>query len=469
MKNLKSIVAVLAVSSAITVVPHIDPAMATVVNMDHFAVYKNGNLYFHDPFSDDLPPPSTSATYSNNSPVSTSTRGTFTETLGTVEMGGAGSLGEPFFPTAALNTGSTIFTGQELARRHRVRFNTNSSNNPANIGSGLKNDDDITIMGLFDLSQPDSGSTNYGIGFSDFSGGNLNAGDDLFRLRVIKTSTSGNQIVSFSEFDSTSGASVITPIGSDLTDFNNQQILLRLRTDGRTNPTSNAVFADYAYVNGGVDITSGPTPAGLTFYSLGQVNGFSNELFTRAEYSFLQRVDELNFGALTAGSPTSISQEVTVGTGLSEINVSFNYRFETTTGSFEVFLDGVQVGTTILAPGIFDPAFTSVMLTIDDPTTLLALEGITTDLMFTVDGSPGSKILIDNILVEGVAGFQGGNFEGDGIGEFWTVTTDPNSTSGLGGAGILTIVAAPEPSTLAVFVFGLAGLGLMRRRKRMAA
>jgi len=152
---------------------------------------------------------------------------------------------------------------------------------------------------------------------------------------------------------------------------------------------------------------------------------------------------------LVTGSPTSISQSVAIPSTL--FNLSFNYLFETTTGTLEARL-GNEVLASLIAPSSLATEFTSFSTLIDQPDLLGSLG----DLEFIIDGVSGSSVLIDNISLPGL---NNGDFEsGDLSG--WLVNASPD-----GSAGVVT-VSVPEPQTgLILFV----GLALLVQRRPISA
>ena len=99
--------------------------------------------------------------------------------------------------------------------------------------------------------------------------------------------------------------------------------------------------------------------------------------------------------SLTTGSPAGVSQEIDTPT--KSFNVDFDYIFTTTTGYFEVFLNGTLIGTRLDAPTTIGNDFFHASFKVDSPSLL----GLTTSLSFMFDGPTGSNILIDNISFPG--------------------------------------------------------------------
>ncbi len=403
----------------------------TVVNVDQFVVMKNGTVFLNDPFSDSQPPPQSEAT------TSYFTRGDFGAGCPPdlcADVGGKTTMnsdnGLPTISNTVLSTGRTIFAG-DLTRNHRATFTSNRNN--SNLVAGLKIDDDIEVLGLFDLVEPNRGSTNYGIGFSDFGpGGVISGRNDRLRLSVLKGTSDLQTRISFFRFErgaGPGGADLVTPIARSgvLTpaDLSNSQILLRLRTPAN----DNTVTAEFAFVNSPIDISDATAVNALSFTTFpNTATIFDGENFTLAEFRLLQRVTDFALAELTSGSPTSISQ--TVDTGATPFDLSFNFRFETTTGELTVTLDGTVLGA-IMAPGTLTRAFQNAKFLVDG--SLLNQTGL--ELKFEIDGPAGSTVVLDNILFPGISN---GNFA---TGDFtdWTVMT-----TGTGSAGVLVIENVEE-------------------------
>ncbi len=404
----------------------------TVVNVDQFVVMKNDSVFLNDPFSDSQPPPQSEATFPGGSSASYTATGDFGAGCPPdlcADVGGKTTMnsdnGRPTISNTVLSTGRTIFAG-DLTRIHRATFRTNRDN--SNLMSGLKIVDEIEVLGLFDLVEPNRGTTNYGIGFSDIGPGGVILGrSDRLRLSVLKGSSDLQTRINFFRFErgaGPGGADLVTPIARSgvLTpaDLSNSQILLRLRTPAN----DNTVTAEFVFVNSPIDISDATAVNALSFTTLGATATiFDGENFTRAEFRLLQRITDFALAELTSGSPTSISQ--TVDTGATPFDLSFNFRFETTTGELTVTLDGTLLGT-IMAPGTLTSAFQNAKFLVDG--SLLNQTGL--ELKFEIDGPAGSTVVLDNILFPGISN---GNFA---TGDFtdWTV-----ATTGTGSAGVLVI------------------------------
>jgi len=234
--------------------------------MDNFKVTKNpgpmnpAGSFFEDPFSDGLAPPN-SPPFANLTPHSYFVNGSFEETAGKLILDSdnaapAISVGtpDPFIGTFALVL---------------------SNINPAELDRGLKNDDNFTVEGLFDLIIPDDFREVYGIRLNDrHVGGNGTPpdqlGDDLIEL-VVRKGQDGVVRVQLRELDivndqtiNIGGVVLAPPPGAD-------QIMLRL-----THSTSNvgALVASFDYLAGGTVIGS------TTLSAIGRIFGTETPGFT---------------------------------------------------------------------------------------------------------------------------------------------------------------------------------------------
>ncbi len=158
--------------------------------IDNFNVVKNGGNFYTDPFSSGGPPPS-APNFNPTTPTSYFVTGTFGETGGRAAMDASGS-------TAIIGVGTPDpFVGQGAI------LNTNID--PTNFASGLKNDDDFTVLGRFDLSLPGDRREAYGIRLSDRLVGGTGtppdqAGDDVIDL-VVRRGLDGVVRVALVEVD----------------------------------------------------------------------------------------------------------------------------------------------------------------------------------------------------------------------------------------------------------------------------
>lgn len=406
----------------------------TVVNVDQFVVIKNGIVNVDDPFSDSVPPPQTEATFPGGGPATYFARGVFgtgcnpnasSPTTTCTDIGGKttmdSDIGSPSIRNLFSSTGLQIFAN-DLTRNHAARFLTNRSNDPVDLGRGLKTDDDIEVLGLFDLVAPVRGTTNYGLGLDDFISGAFLGRNDALRLSVIRRTFNLDTVVSFFRFEQgagPNGADLVTNIARSApftaAEFSNAQILLRLTTPAN----DNTVTAQYAFVNSPIDITDTAAVSALTFVTLPNTDTiFDGELWTRARIRLVQRVTDLAGVELTGGPTTSIAQDV--DTGATPVDLIFNYRFETPAGVLTVSLDGTVLGT-IVAPDPVTSTFETARLPVDG--SLLGMTGL--ELKFEITGATPSTVKIDNILFPGLSN---GNFATGDLSN-WTVVAPGTGTA----------------------------------------
>ena len=178
--------------------------------------------------------------------------------------------------------------------------------------------------------------------------------------------------------------------------------------------------------------------------ALGTVSRSSNWLGWQAQ----EGAAEGTWLELTTGSPAGVSQ--TVNTSDIPFTVEFDYRFTTATGFFDVLLDGIAIGTRLVASAPGSDEFMHAVFEVED-TGLLGLTGVS--LLFLLDGPTGSNILIDNIIFPGLLN---GDFE-NGL-ALWTPE----------GQGIVAASPVPEPSTMILVAGGLAGLFWVGRKRKVA-
>ena len=263
----------------LALIPFRSSAQASPVFIDDFSVTRNGALIFDDPFSDGVPPPS-APTFTNGVPASYFVSGTLNESGGKVRLD---------------TVGAAIVPGIGIAQNfffERALLLTNI--NPADLTLGLKNDDTLSVRGLFDLTVPTKNFEFYGVVLNDATG--PDTGNDLLHVGV-RRGGDGVDRVQFFRIDDV--ADIVSFFGGFLLDPAHGQILLDLT---RLSTGSDAITASFAYVDGGV---VGPF---TTFGTTADI--FRGENFTRAEFNFFTPVPEpaslILFGvglvALAAGS-----------------------------------------------------------------------------------------------------------------------------------------------------------------------
>jgi VCBS repeat-containing protein len=209
-------------------------------SMDSLNVIKNGFTIFADGFDDGTPPPSVPA---GSGPPSYAVNGTYGEADGRLVIDSSGAV-----QTVGVGTSDPL-VGQ---------FATLLTNiDPANLAQGLRNDDDFTVAGRFDLILPDSPREAYGIRLTDrLIGGNGitpdQPGDDAIEL-VVRRGLGGTVIIQLRELDF--AANTVTtidtivlaaPEGAD-------QIELRLTHDA---DNVGVVEASFDYLSDGVVIAT---------------------------------------------------------------------------------------------------------------------------------------------------------------------------------------------------------------------
>ena len=141
--------------------------------------------------------------------------------------------------------------------------------------------------------------------------------------------------------------------------------------------------------------------------------------------------------SLTTGSPAGALQ--TVVTPNEAFNVEFDYKFTTDTGSLEVFLADVLIGTQLEAAAIDGDEFLHAVFEVEDES-LLGLSVVS--LLFQLDGPTGSNVLIDNIMFPGLLN---GDFE-EGL-NLWSPQ----------GEGSVSTSAVPVPAAVWLLGSGLSG------------
>ncbi|WP_440997882.1 fibronectin type III domain-containing protein [Arhodomonas sp. SL1] len=151
--------------------------------------------------------------------------------------------------------------------------------------------------------------------------------------------------------------------------------------------------------------------------------------------------------ALETGSPASVTQ--VVDTPADPFNLMFDYLFDTLTGELSVSLDGERVGRPLALGDTSQEDYYRSVIEIEREA-LLGRNDVA--LGFTLDGEPGSRVLIDNVSFAGMP-IPNGDFSG-GL-EGWTAS----------GPGTVSIASVPEPRTLFLLCVGLVALGLQYLRR----
>jgi hypothetical protein len=249
-------------------------AVAIVVNLDAFTVERNGAIFFNDSFDDGLAPPS-APNFPNGQSASYNVFGAFSS-----ESGGRLRL-------ASADGGLTFNAIEQSRRTLRSVLVTNVDS--ANLVSGLKVDDTLSVSAIYDLATPTGPLINgYSVRFSDRDAGGVKQTADL---QVVWRPEGGALVRSLhQDFEANcvcvlDSDSLAAPAGAD-------QIRLTI-----TRPDAGAAnfFASWSYLANGAVVGGGAsaTPAVL----------FQGENFVRAEFLAFEAVNapipEVSTGWLT--------------------------------------------------------------------------------------------------------------------------------------------------------------------------
>ena len=253
---MRKIFAVL-VTAAVPVVLMVHSASAYNVSIDDCEVIKNGSDVLNDAFASGTPPPE-----GPGGPATYGVNGTFAEAGGVATM------------TTA--TGSPNVFGGTNFIRHSATFLTDIQ---AGHQSGLRSDDTLSAIALFDLSIPSAQRESYGVYFTDHTGGST--GDDQLEMRLVRT-PAGEVRIQFQRVDwvaqtSTGIQSILlgAAVGAAaLADIANDQLLLRL---DKLSTGSNVITASWQYF----DVDNSTSFSG-TFANTASI--FNGEDWTRAGF-----------------------------------------------------------------------------------------------------------------------------------------------------------------------------------------
>jgi hypothetical protein len=255
------VVCTIALVSALGAVVPRGGLAATITGIDNFTIVRNSALFFDDPFTDGLEPPS-APNFPSGIAASYAVFGTYP---GTAETGGKlqlnSSFGQPFVPAAGAS---------RLSQAATLRTNID----PANTTNGLKQNHTFSIQGLFDLTPLDL-LGNYGIDVFDRAMGI--PGDEQLQVDLFR-GLDGQVRVRFLRQDFSTGT--ITIIGQQIVDFaQGDQIMLFIN-----HPTANSsdLTGSFQYFDGGLPV-DGITGLGTSTMFRGEnwllTNFFASEPF----------------------------------------------------------------------------------------------------------------------------------------------------------------------------------------------
>lgn len=252
---------------------------ATVFTIDTFGVEKNGNIMFWDDFDDGNPPPS-APNYTNGNPATYLT-------LGNPGPESTGDRGTLQLDTSMGAESTSAVTGVPiLVQRNRLATNINNDD----LTRGLKVDDDIAVLGLYDFIAPESNSEGYYIRLTDFASTNPNPNDNV--QIGVRRSGSGDLSVVLREGDYDNNVfDILGQYALTMSDFDFfDQIALGLFTSAN----DDAVYGAFALIdNDGVvdDFV-------MYFDTPGHI--FDGENWTRAGFIAVRAVPEPTSLALLA-------------------------------------------------------------------------------------------------------------------------------------------------------------------------
>lgn len=164
---------------------------------------------------------------------------------------------------------------------------------------------------------------------------------------------------------------------------------------------------------------------------------------------------------LTSGSKAALLQNIIVPS--SAFTVEFDYAFETTTGTVEVTINGVVIGS-LDASAASGTGFQRASFDVDGALLagLQSADGSMGRIEFSIDGVSGSQVILDNVQFPGAlnGGFDVDSFFG------WDLFTEGAASGLLVDEALAPPAVVPLPA--AVWLFGTALVGFVgygRRRK----
>ena len=250
------------------------PADALVVDIDNFQVFKNGASLMNDTFNivgtigTAGPMTPTTETLNTGSPLFLGIYGVLAPEA--QAEGGVVPAGVRRLDTSLAPAIENAFGGSTDIHLTTSALITNTA--PIGVSTlGLKSNDLIQIVGIFDLAIPTAPGEFYGLRVSDFvAAPTVILGDDEVRIEVRQNASGVNQTM-FREADRTAGT-IMTLAAVDLDPLHDQIMLI---IENSLDDLS-AFTGSFAYIDGGI--------VGAITTLAGSVTMFNGEDYVRAAF-----------------------------------------------------------------------------------------------------------------------------------------------------------------------------------------